>query len=243
MAFRTLNKALAVAAFTLAVPIAGGASAATVFYDDFDGEGGSATRLNYDAFANFDVSGGKVDLISLGNLHRLAGDGSYVDLDGTKSGGGILTTKQSFDFAAGDLITLSFEVSGNQRSAAKGSDDELLAGFTFGGATLIRNYTLGGNFGFSNLGDSSASHTSNSALTAWNAPFGIYTVSFLAGSAGSLKAFVGTSSNDNVGPLLDKMKLTITSGVPEPATWAMMIVGFGLVGSAVRRRNRQVSPA
>jgi hypothetical protein len=39
------------------------------------------------------------------------------------------------------------------------------------------------------------------------------------------------------------MKLTITSGVPEPATWAMMIVGFGLVGSAVRRRNRQVSPA
>jgi len=27
--------------------------------------------------------------------------------------------------------------------------------------------------------------------------------------------------------------------VPEPATWAMMIVGFGLVGSAMRRRQRQ----
>ena len=27
------------------------------------------------------------------------------------------------------------------------------------------------------------------------------------------------------------------SAVPEPATWAMMIAGFGLVGSAVRRRN------
>ncbi len=25
--------------------------------------------------------------------------------------------------------------------------------------------------------------------------------------------------------------------VPEPATWAMLVVGFGLVGSAVRRRN------
>ena len=29
-----------------------------------------------------------------------------------------------------------------------------------------------------------------------------------------------------------------SSAVPEPATWAMMILGFGLIGSAVRRRNR-----
>ena len=29
---------------------------------------------------------------------------------------------------------------------------------------------------------------------------------------------------------------TPTPGVPEPATWAMMIAGFGLVGSALRRR-------
>ncbi len=26
-------------------------------------------------------------------------------------------------------------------------------------------------------------------------------------------------------------------GVPEPATWAMLIMGFGLVGSAARRRR------
>jgi hypothetical protein len=29
--------------------------------------------------------------------------------------------------------------------------------------------------------------------------------------------------------------------IPEPATWAMMIAGFGLVGAAARRRNRMVS--
>ncbi|OJV29380.1 MAG: hypothetical protein BGO24_03985 [Sphingomonas sp. 67-36] len=29
-------------------------------------------------------------------------------------------------------------------------------------------------------------------------------------------------------------------GVPEPATWAMMIAGFGLVGAAMRRRKAQV---
>ena len=35
----------------------------------------------------------------------------------------------------------------------------------------------------------------------------------------------------------------ITKGgvVPEPATWAMMIAGFGLVGFAARRRGRMVS--
>ena len=28
---------------------------------------------------------------------------------------------------------------------------------------------------------------------------------------------------------------TFLPGVPEPATWAMMVAGFGLVGTAVRR--------
>jgi hypothetical protein len=27
------------------------------------------------------------------------------------------------------------------------------------------------------------------------------------------------------------------SGVPEPATWGLMILGFGLVGGAMRRRQ------
>ncbi len=30
----------------------------------------------------------------------------------------------------------------------------------------------------------------------------------------------------------------LQSVVPEPATWAMMIIGFGLIGSTIRRRNR-----
>jgi hypothetical protein len=31
--------------------------------------------------------------------------------------------------------------------------------------------------------------------------------------------------------------LTIYNSVPEPATWAMLIAGFGIVGGAMRRRN------
>ena len=35
--------------------------------------------------------------------------------------------------------------------------------------------------------------------------------------------------------------MQVLSAVPEPATWAMMIVGFGLAGSLIRRRNRQLA--
>lgn len=33
---------------------------------------------------------------------------------------------------------------------------------------------------------------------------------------------------------------TATAAVPEPAQWAMLIVGFGMIGSAMRRRKQQV---
>ncbi len=33
------------------------------------------------------------------------------------------------------------------------------------------------------------------------------------------------------------LKLNVSSAVPEPATWAMMIAGFGMVGSLIRRRR------
>ena len=42
--------------------------------------------------------------------------------------------------------------------------------------------------------------------------------------------------------LLDNVSLVSADGViPEPATWAMMISGFGLVGSALRRRRAAIA--
>ena len=45
------------------------------------------------------------------------------------------------------------------------------------------------------------------------------------------------SDNHTVGYFVTK------GGVPEPATWAMLITGFGLVGAAARRRRSDVVTA
>ncbi len=37
--------------------------------------------------------------------------------------------------------------------------------------------------------------------------------------------------------------LSVTSAVPEPATWAMMLVGFGMVGATARYRRRATKVA
>jgi hypothetical protein len=68
-------------------------------------------------------------------------------------------------------------------------------------------------------------------------PAARFSFRFTAGQVGSLKAFAETNSADNIGPLVDNFRVE-SLGVPEPATWAMMILGFGVVGGALRRRRQ-----
>ena len=44
---------------------------------------------------------------------------------------------------------------------------------------------------------------------------------------------------DQVGQFVEGSQVIATAGVPEPATWAMMLVGFGGLGMAMRSRRRQ----
>ncbi len=52
--------------------------------------------------------------------------------------------------------------------------------------------------------------------------------------------FAAAGTDDTFGGYLDSITLT-GSAIPEPATWAMMIVGFGMVGGAMRRRRTQTA--
>jgi hypothetical protein len=69
------------------------------------------------------------------------------------------------------------------------------------------------------------------ADTAWNAFSFAFTV-----HAPTMLSFRATGTDDSLGAYLDNIGLVGTP-VPEAATWAMLILGLGLVGGAMRRRR------
>lgn len=75
-----------------------------------------------------------------------------------------------------------------------------------------------------------------SYTNAVNVPFGIdykqFSLDFTATGATTLAFSNGTVGDNMLG--LDTVSV---SAVPEPATWGLMIVGFGMVGLAARRRK------
>lgn len=60
------------------------------------------------------------------------------------------------------------------------------------------------------------------------------TVTFVAKSSTQMLTFMATGSGAPPFALLADVSM---EAVPEPSTWAMMIVGFGLAGAAARRRR------
>src|SRR4051794_23577839 len=69
-----------------------------------------------------------------------------------------------------------------------------------------------------------------------------YSFTFLAtGSSSSLSFAADASAGCCYGPALDNVSLA--AAVPEPATWAMMLLGFGAVGWQLRRRRSTLALA
>jgi hypothetical protein len=58
-----------------------------------------------------------------------------------------------------------------------------------------------------------------------------------------IDAGVTTKNYDNPGFYFVADRMAVGGAVPEPASWALMIAGFGLVGSAMRRRVAKVTYA
>lgn len=202
----------AVAAFAIAVP----AQSAVLLTDNFDAEDTGAPETS---LINFNITAGTIDIVETPEFGITCAGGAgskCLDLDGSPGLGTILT-KNSYAFSAGDIFTLSVDASGSQR----GGSDAFEFGFLLNGVD---------------------EESFTSALIASTAPFQNYSFSYTATAAGTLQGFFrGLGTTDNVGVVIDNVSLNVAA-VPESATWAMMITGFGLIGlSARRRRSTRVS--
>lgn len=140
---------------------------------------------------------------------NLAKEGNqYLDLVGE---GGTGAIEQNIATAVGQLYNLSFFYSHN-----------LFAGLTTASANIYLNGSLFG----------SITHTGGDRTNLnWTA----FSKDFTATTALTNLKFVNTAGAGNEGVFLDAINV---AAVPEPATWAMMLLGFGGIGAAMRRQRK-----
>jgi hypothetical protein len=141
--------------------------------------------------------------------------GAFVVLDGDPKGNGALTQMIN-GLVVGKTYTLSFDWAAAQiRNRTGATTEKLVVGF--GGDTFTTT-TL---------------NNPNHGATGW------YTVTthFTATSTSQLLSFLSVGTPTGFPPvvLLDGVSLA----VPEPTSWALMIVGFFGLGGALRSRRRQ----
>jgi hypothetical protein len=195
------------------------------FFQNFGPGSTGISGWTVDAFTPFGGSGGNVDIVNgaftPGGPSPAAEGSQFLDLVGFGSVGSIY---QTFSTVAGQAYELNFAYSHNifGGSPSKSADVGIYGGVF--STLLIPFQTITHNTG-----------------SASNLDWRRQTYSFVATGSQSTVAFgmIG-QGNDNAGVLLDDLSV---SAVPEPATWAMMILGFGLVGGMMRRRRVNVSYA
>jgi hypothetical protein len=142
---------------------------------------------------------------------NLAFEGNqYLDLVGQ---GGTGSISQILTTDVGQLYTLSFAYSHNLFSGAlvpPASAEVLVNGVLFG---IV---------------------THNSGTNA-NLDWQIFSQNFLATGPTTTLTFNNLTGGINEGIFLDAIGV---AAVPEPATWAMMLLGFGAIGGAIRRQRK-----
>lgn len=140
---------------------------------------------------------------------NLAGEGTQY-LD-LVGEGGTGSISQTFATMMGETYNISFLYSHNLFS---------------GTPSASASFSVDGLFG-------TISHsTGTNADLDWQTYFG----SFVADGSSATLTFTNLTGGRNEGILLDAVSV---AAVPEPGTWAMMLLGFGGIGLAMRRSNRK----
>ncbi len=170
--------------------------------------------LSATALTNFTVTSGSVDVIPVGSSYDFYPDnGNYIDLEGSTGQRGVL--QSNMVFGAG-TYTLSFNLGGIKYPES--------AGYGAGRTTIVT------------LGNWTAS------ITLPAGP-GVYTSqSFTVITSGGRLVFqdAAHTNSQNVGNILDNVSV---AAVPEPSTWALMLLGFAGLGYAGYRKKKRAATA
>ncbi|MCW2395846.1 MULTISPECIES: choice-of-anchor C family PEP-CTERM protein [unclassified Sphingobium] len=201
----------------LALPSA--AQAATFINGDFETGNDPGTyflRLGTDstALTGWTITSGNVELI--GGYWQSGSGSRSIDLNGSAQG----AIAQTFDTIEGMTYNVDFLMAGNPEGgpavktlevAATGNDGQL---FSFDNTGFSKT-----NMGWTN-----------------------YTYTFTASGNLTTLSFASMTDSPWTGPALDGVTVTAMSAVPvpEPTTWALMLGGFALIGSTLRRRQSVV---
>jgi len=240
LTFTTRAKAALAGSAALALfAIAGSASAATLVQYDFTGNVGneavepaSFTADNIDAVdfsrgsgLNPTTNGGA---FSANNFGVYASNPDDYFTFGLSTAAGYTATVEQLVFSARSSNTGPRDLA--VLASVDGADFQQIATFTQTNANVASRV-----LDFTPL-------TGVSSLV-----FRIVTTSNVAANGGTL-ANTGTFRVQNytgapASPfsINGDVSLAATPAVPEPATWAMMITGFGLVGGAMRRRSARIA--
>ena len=161
------------------------------------------------AITGWTVTGGGIDYI---NTYWNAADGAYsLDLSALSAGG----VEQTFDTVLGQAYLVDFFLAGNP-DGGLGVRSEVTS--ATGGLNQTNLFVVAGGNTRANMG--------------WTR----YSYSFTATGASTTLSFA-SNENNPYGPALDNVSVT-AAGVPEPASWALMMVGFGGLGAVLRSRRR-----
>jgi hypothetical protein len=118
------------------------------------------------------------------------------------------------------------------------------AGGELSNRTGYTSITLTGTFGSDPFSTPTFNNSKPSGVAGDFSGWQLVSFTFKASAASQVLSFLasGTAPTPNLPPVafLDGVSLT---AVPEPATWGMMILGFGALGAVARRRRAQTGAA
>ncbi len=209
-------------AIVAALALAGNAQAVTLINGSFEdgiaiGPAGFERLATDDetSIAGWTVLAEGVDYLDSRFADAADGDRA-VKLTATTAGG---ITQRVGGFTAGRTYEVRFDLSSDPYDPQpRPFTSRIIVSATGGGAQLF-SYTVTGQNSPTNM---------------------LYETNAYRFQAGGSFANIQFRSlnNDEFGAVLDNV---IIAEVPEPATWAMLVLGFGLVGFAARRKGATVS--